>query len=116
MQGTAVKIVGRQWFWSYELCEDGKMYDSYMSDFIDGVDKPLRLEVGGVYRLLVTSADVIHSFSIPSLYLKVDAIPGRLKELYFIASRVGLFTGYCTELCGAGHAHMPVVLEVVRRS
>ena len=85
-----------------------------MRDFVKGVDKPLRLRVKVSYRLLVTSADVIHSFSVPECNLKIDGIPGRINQIYFCPERLGVFVGYCRELCGAGHAYMPIVVEVVR--
>nr|QJP05028.1 cytochrome c oxidase subunit II [Clonorchis sinensis] len=110
---SVVKVIGRQWYWSYEIVgrEDG--YDSVMTDFIDSVDKPLRLNIYDFYHLAVTSSDVIHSFSLPELELKVDAIPGRINQSIFFLDRVGVYVGYCTELCGAGHAYMPIVVEVV---
>nr|YP_009166786.1 cytochrome c oxidase subunit II [Explanatum explanatum]ALC75072.1 cytochrome c oxidase subunit 2 [Explanatum explanatum] len=108
-----VKVVGHQWYWTYELPLEGECYDSCMSDFVGGVDKPLRLSVNTSYRLLVTSADVIHSFSIPAYSLKIDGIPGRINQVYFCPDRIGVFVGYCSELCGAGHAYMPIVVEVV---
>nr|YP_009169431.1 cytochrome c oxidase subunit II [Fischoederius elongatus]AJF22823.1 cytochrome c oxidase subunit II [Fischoederius elongatus]QIJ60110.1 cytochrome c oxidase subunit II [Fischoederius elongatus] len=108
-----VKIVGRQWYWTYELPMEGECYDSCMSDFVYGVDKPLRLTVNTPYRLLVTSADVIHCFSVPECGIKIDGIPGRINQVYFCPERLGVFVGYCSELCGAGHAYMPIVIEVV---
>lgn len=84
-----------------------------MTDFIDCVDKPLRLYAKTPYNLSITSRDVIHSFALPFVNLKIDAIPGRLKKIFFCLHRVGVFVGYCRELCGAGHAYMPIVLEVV---
>nr|YP_010693889.1 cytochrome c oxidase subunit II [Morishitium polonicum]WCD42526.1 cytochrome c oxidase subunit 2 [Morishitium polonicum] len=109
-----IKIVGRQWYWSYNVCEEG-MYDSVMLDFINSVDKPLRMTLYDFHRLMVTSSDVIHSFSIPEFNIKLDAIPGRLNSLIYCPDRYGIFTGYCAELCGAGHAYMPIVVEVVKR-
>nr|YP_010853278.1 cytochrome c oxidase subunit II [Metorchis bilis]WGM81697.1 cytochrome c oxidase subunit 2 [Metorchis bilis] len=110
---SIIKVIGRQWYWSYEVSGREYGYDSVMSDFVDSVDKPLRLSVYDFYQLAVTSSDVIHSFSIPELELKVDAIPGRINQSVFYMDRVGIYVGYCTELCGAGHAYMPVVIEVV---
>lgn len=107
------KVVGRQWFWEYEL-GDGGAYESYMADFINSVDKPLRLSVKKSHCLLITSGDVIHSFSVPAFKVKMDAIPGRINYLLLHPMRLGVFVGYCRELCGAGHAYMPVVLEVVK--
>nr|YP_009938513.1 cytochrome c oxidase subunit II [Prosthogonimus cuneatus]QNU39797.1 cytochrome c oxidase subunit II [Prosthogonimus cuneatus] len=110
-----VKVVGHQWFWSYDVVDGSGSYDSLMLDFIDSVDKPLRLSYLGVYSLLITSADVIHSFAVPAYNLKVDAIPGRVNQILFCPDRLGVFVGYCSELCGAGHAYMPIVMEVVMR-
>lgn len=106
-----IKIVGHQWYWSYEY-NDGR-YDSFSCS--DGLlaDKPLRLIRGIPYHLIVTSADVIHSFHVPSLNLKMDAIPGRLNHLFFCPEVHGLFVGYCAELCGVNHGVMPIVIEVV---
>nr|WCH58150.1 cytochrome c oxidase subunit II [Holostephanus sp. FJ-2023] len=111
--GRIYKIVGRQWYWSYESGADS-YYDSMMSDFVGGVDKPMRLIYGVPYKLAVTSSDVIHSFSLPDYHVKVDAIPGRINQTIFYPDRLGVFIGYCSELCGAGHAYMPIVLEIVR--
>nr|YP_009467186.1 cytochrome c oxidase subunit II [Artyfechinostomum sufrartyfex]YP_010461012.1 cytochrome c oxidase subunit II [Artyfechinostomum malayanum]APX55334.1 cytochrome c oxidase subunit 2 [Artyfechinostomum sufrartyfex]ARH10834.1 cytochrome c oxidase subunit 2 [Artyfechinostomum sufrartyfex]UUF68165.1 cytochrome c oxidase subunit II [Artyfechinostomum malayanum] len=110
-----VKVVGRQWYWTYEVEEDHEgEFDSVMSDFVIGVDKPLRLWFNEFYRFLVTSADVIHSFSIPEFNIKLDAIPGRLNYSMYCPNHYGIYIGYCTELCGAGHAYMPVIIEVVK--
>nr|UFQ87246.1 cytochrome c oxidase subunit II [Schistosoma guineensis] len=109
---SPVKIVGHQWYWSYEL-PNGVMYDSFITDIINSVNKPLRLFYKTPYSLLVTSADVIHSFSIPDYSLKVDAVPGRINCVNLFADRLGVFSGYCTELCGVGHSYMPIVIEVV---
>nr|YP_009544217.1 cytochrome c oxidase subunit II [Parabreviscolex niepini]AYO27343.1 cytochrome c oxidase subunit 2 [Parabreviscolex niepini] len=108
-----VGVVGHQWYWSYEV--DGQEFDSMVCGDSFIVDKPLRLYCGRAYRFFVTSYDVIHSFALPTLGLKVDAIPGRVNQLFFIPDRFGVFTGYCSELCGAGHGYMPIVIEVIRR-
>lgn len=110
---ATVKVVGRQWYWSYEMPGFESGYDSVMTDFIDSVDKPLRVNLYDFYHLIITSSDVIHSFSVPELHLKVDAIPGRINQNVFFADRLGVFVGYCRELCGAGHAYMPIVIESV---
>lgn len=106
-----VKIVGHQWYWRYEM--DNCTYDSFVES--DGflVDKPLRLIYGLPYHFIITSADVIHSFHVPSLNLKMDAIPGRLNHLFFCPELYGLFVGYCAELCGVNHRIMPIVIEIV---
>ena len=90
-------------------------YDSFMTDFVGGVDKPLRLGVKVPYHLLVSSRDVIHSFSLPEYKLKMDGVPGRVNQIFFCPERLGVFVGYCSELCGAGHAYMPIVVEVVKQ-
>lgn len=109
-----VCVVGRQWYWSYDY--DGNSYDSYLCKDGFQVDKPIRLIYGTPYRFLITSSDVIHSFAVPGLGLKMDAIPGRLNQLFYLPDRFGIFTGYCRELCGAGHSYMPIVIEVVKES
>lgn len=109
---SSICVIGRQWYWSYDYV--GGSYDSYVCKDGFQVDKPIRLVYGTPYRFLVTSSDVIHSFAIPGLGIKMDAIPGRLNQISFIPDRYGVFTGYCSELCGAGHSYMPIVLEVVK--
>lgn len=89
------------------------MYDSVICDLVDRVDKPLCLEYGHGYKFYITSADVIHSFSVPFLGIKADAIPGRINQVFFAPDCLGSHVGYCSELCGAGHAYMPIVVEVV---
>ncbi len=111
-----IKVVGRQWYWSYEVPGEDSGYDSVMLDFKNSVDKPMRLNLYGRYQLVVTSADVIHSFSLPTFNIKVDGIPGRINQMFFCPDRLGIFVGYCRELCGAGHAYMPIVLEVIKGS
>nr|UFQ89104.1 cytochrome c oxidase subunit II [Dollfusiella sp. MZUSP 7992] len=106
-----VKITGYQWYWSYEYSEG--VYDSIVCKDGFQVDKPMRLFYGVSYRLLVTAYDVIHSFAVPDLSLKIDAVPGRINQIYFIPDRYGVFIGYCSELCGANHSLMPIVIEVV---
>nr|YP_009138987.1 cytochrome c oxidase subunit II [Clinostomum complanatum]AJR28005.1 cytochrome c oxidase subunit II [Clinostomum complanatum] len=112
--GYPLKITGRQWYWTYQL-PSGVVYDSVMGEFIDSVGKPARLIWGLPYKLLVTSDDVIHSFSLPDFMLKVDAIPGRVNARGLHADRLGCFVGYCSELCGAGHSYMPIVVEIIFR-
>jgi cytochrome c oxidase subunit 2 len=123
-----IKVVGHQWYWSYELCdfvdEGGSPveYDSYMipeGDLEDGqlrlleVDNRIVLPVDTHVRFIVTGADVIHSFAVPSLGLKVDACPGRLNQTSVVAQRAGVYYGQCSELCGVYHAYMPIVVEAV---
>jgi len=107
-----VKIIGRQWYWTYDSSKG--RYDSYPTRDCFDVDKPLRLEYGVPYCLLITSSDVIHSFAVPGLGLKMDAIPGRINQIIFCPDRVGRFSGFCRELCGVNHGYMPIVIEVVK--
>lgn len=111
--GELVKVVGRQWYWSYTLSGSHLPYDSLMEDLLTSVDKPLRVRYERPCTLLITSSDVIHSFRVPDYFIKVDAVPGRVREHTFIPRGVGIHVGYCAELCGAGHAFMPVVIEIV---
>nr|YP_010323019.1 cytochrome c oxidase subunit II [Melithaea erythraea]UKP87833.1 cytochrome c oxidase subunit 2 [Melithaea erythraea] len=128
--GVTVKAIGHQWYWSYEysdyqtsLDEDRTLeFDSYMiptSDLQPGdlrlleVDNRMVVPVDTYIRVLVTGADVLHSFAVPSLAIKMDAVPGRLNQTGFIAKRPGLFYGQCSELCGANHSFMPIVIEAV---
>nr|AWW03121.1 cytochrome c oxidase subunit II [Cichlidogyrus halli] len=108
---NSVKIIGRQWYWSYNF--EGEEYDSFMTSLVNNVDNPLIISYGSPTRLLVTASDVIHSFSVPDLGLKVDAVPGRINQVVVTPSRVGSFVGYCSEICGTGHSYMPIVVEVI---
>lgn len=123
-----VKIIGHQWYWTYEyiLAEETnngtltyvtKEFDSYMipEEMLQPgdlrlleVDNALHLPVGMPIRLLITSTDVIHSWAVPSLGVKVDAVPGRLNEIYIFIFRKGEFYGQCSELCGVNHGFMPI--------
>lgn len=78
------------------------------------VDNRAILPMNSESRILVTSADVIHSWAVPRVGVKVDAIPGRLNQLGFILTRAGVFYGQCSEICGANHSFMPIVIESVR--
>nr|YP_009257645.1 cytochrome c oxidase subunit II [Aglaiogyrodactylus forficulatus]ANH20408.1 cytochrome c oxidase subunit II [Aglaiogyrodactylus forficulatus] len=108
-----VKIVGQQWRWSYE----NSLGLEYTSNFsmdrgVSSVDTPLYLPYGGSIQLLLSSVDVIHAFSLPDLGLKIDCIPGRINQLMYHSDCVGVFSGYCSELCGVGHSYMPIVCEI----
>nr|AKN10633.1 cytochrome c oxidase subunit II [Seison sp. MS-2015] len=120
---VTVKVIGRQWYWSYEYSNfDGVSFDSYMvptEDLSEGefrlleVDNRVVMPVSVLVRLLVTASDVIHSWTIPSLGVKADGIPGRLNQLNFMANNCGVFYGQCSELCGVNHSFMPIAVEVV---
>lgn len=95
-------------------------FDSYMLTDVEpgqlrllDVDERLVLPTNSLIRVLVTAADVIHSWAVPSLGVKIDAIPGRLNQVWLTIQRPGVFYGQCSELCGANHAFMPIVVEAV---
>ena len=123
-----IKVIGHQWYWSYEYSDyvdfNGQTisYDSYMikeedlnvGDFrLLEVDNRLVVPVNTHVRVIITAADVLHSWAVPSLGIKLDAIPGRLNQTNLIADRVGEFYGQCSEICGINHAFMPIVVESV---
>ena len=114
-----IKIIGHQWYWSYEYSNffSNIEFDSYMistNDLNKGdfrlleTDNDLVLPVNTKIKLIVSSADVIHCWTVPSLGIKVDAIPGRLNQVNFIINRPGKFFGQCSELCGLNHSFMPI--------
>nr|YP_009231971.1 cytochrome c oxidase subunit II [Bolma rugosa]AMA07319.1 cytochrome c oxidase subunit II [Bolma rugosa] len=118
-----IKSIGHQWYWSYEYSDFLNIeFDSYMipSDELESgqfrlleVDHRAVVPVNADIRVLVTSADVIHSWAVPSLGVKADAVPGRLNQLSFFIKYPGVFYGQCSEICGANHSFMPIVLEAV---
>ena len=118
-----VKATGKQWYWSYNYPDDGNFeFDSLMVDDKDlkpgqprllTVDNEMVVPVNKVVHVLVTGADVIHSFAVPSFGIKIDAVPGRLNETWFKATSEGRFHGQCSELCGKDHAFMPITVHVV---
>nr|YP_009024180.1 cytochrome c oxidase subunit II [Amphiporus formidabilis]AGL46758.1 cytochrome c oxidase subunit II [Amphiporus formidabilis] len=118
-----LKVVGHQWYWSYEYSDFVDVeYDSYMlasEDLVSGDYRLLEVDHRTVVpfsvdvRVLVTAADVLHSWTVPSLGVKADAVPGRLNQLSFFCSRSGVFYGQCSEICGANHSFMPIVVESV---
>ena len=118
-----VKAIGHQWYWSYEYSDYKNIeFDSYMIPIRDlnnfnfrllDVDNRVTLPFQTQIRFLVTSADVIHSWTIPSLGVKIDGTPGRLNQVGFIINRTGLFFGQCSEICGANHRFIPIVIESI---
>nr|YP_001542580.2 cytochrome c oxidase subunit II [Pyrophorus divergens] len=118
-----VKTIGHQWYWSYELSDFKNIeFDSYMtpinelksSDFrLLDVDNRLPLPYKSQIRFLISSTDVIHSWTIPSMGVKVDANPGRLNQTSFFMNRPGMYFGQCSEICGTNHSFMPIVVESV---
>ena len=123
------KAIGHQWYWSYEYSdfvtstEDARehiKFDSYMlheDDLALGtfrlleVDRRIVLPIGVCMRLITTSSDVLHSWAVPALGVKIDAVPGRLNQFWIVADRPGTFYGQCSELCGVNHGFMPIAVE-----
>nr|ARH53859.1 cytochrome c oxidase subunit 2 [Epuraea guttata] len=120
---VSIKSIGHQWYWSYEYSDFKNIeFDSYMIPVNEmkpfnfrllDVDNRMVIPFNSQIRLLVTSADVIHSWTIPSLGVKIDATPGRLNQVSFSTNRSGLFFGQCSEICGANHSFMPIVMESI---
>jgi cytochrome c oxidase subunit II len=113
-----VKVTGKQWYWSYAYPDNGKFeFDSVLAQDkqprLLGVDNEVVVPVNKIVRVQVTGADVIHSFAVPAFGIKIDAIPGRLNETWFKATKLGMFYGQCSELCGKDHAFMPIAVRVV---
>lgn len=118
-----IKTIGHQWYWRYEYTDFINVeIDSYIlptSDLAPGdyrlleVDNrmvvPIQLEI----RILITAADVIHSWTVPALGVKVDAVPGRLNQIGFTTTQPGVFYGQCSEICGANHSFMPIAVEAI---
>ena len=113
-----VKATGKQWYWTYSYPDNGKFeFDSLMAQDkqprLLGVDNEMVVPVNKVIRIQTTGADVIHAFAVPAFGIKIDSIPGRLNETWFKATKVGMYYGQCSELCGKDHAFMPIAVRVV---
>lgn len=123
-----IKAIGHQWYWSYEYSdyntvdEEPLAFDSYMVPEEDlelgqlrllEVDNRVKVPTNTHIRVIVTSGDVIHSWAVPSLGVKVDACPGRLNQTSIFIKREGVYYGQCSEICGVNHAFMPIVVEAV---
>jgi cytochrome c oxidase subunit II len=113
-----IKATGKQWYWSYAYPDNGKFeFDSLLAQDkqprLLGVDNEMVVPVNKIVRVQTTGADVIHSFAVPAFGIKIDAIPGRLNETWFKATKTGMFYGQCSELCGKDHAYMPIAVRVV---
>ena len=121
-----VKATGKQWFWSYSYPDNGNFeFDSLMvadKDLKPGqprlltADNDMVVPVNKIVHVLVTGADVIHSFTVPSFGIRIDAVPGRINETWFKATKEGMFYGQCSELCGKDHSFMPIAVRVVKES
>nr|YP_009338008.1 cytochrome c oxidase subunit II [Amazona aestiva]AMR57200.1 cytochrome c oxidase subunit II [Amazona aestiva] len=118
-----LKAIGHQWYWSYEYTDFKDLsFDSYMiptTELPTGyfrlleVDHRIIIPMESPIRMIITADDVLHSWAVPTLGVKTDAIPGRLNQTSFIATRPGIFYGQCSEICGANHSFMPIVVESV---
>ena len=113
-----IKATGKQWYWSYAYPDNGKFeFDSLLAQDkkprLLGVDNEMVVPVNKIIRIQTTGADVIHSFAVPAFGIKIDSVPGRLNETWFKATKVGMFYGQCSELCGKDHAFMPIAVRVV---
>lgn len=128
--GLTIKVVGHQWYWSYEYSdfvnEDGDDvgFDSYMLPYEDleegqlrllDVDNKVVVPVNKEIRFIVTSTDVLHDFAVPALALKIDCCPGRLNQTSVEVLREGTYYGQCSELCGVYHGFMPICVEAVSK-
>ncbi|HEY6255469.1 MAG TPA: cytochrome c oxidase subunit II [Xanthobacteraceae bacterium] len=120
---VTVKAIGKQWYWTYSYPDNGKFeFDSLMLQDKDrkadqprllSVDNEMVVPVNKVVRMQIIGAEVIHSFTVPSFGVRIDAVPGRLNETWFKATREGMYYGQCSELCGRDHAFMPIAVRVV---
>lgn len=126
---VTLKVIGHQWYWSYEYSDYATLeggetlsFDSYMiptSDLVTGsfrlleVDNRVVLPINTHIRVLVTAADVLHSWAIPSFGIKIDATPGRLSQVSLFIKRQGVYYGQCSEICGVNHGFMPIVVRGV---
>lgn len=118
-----VKATGKQWYWSYSYPDNGPFeFDSLMlkegerkegQPRLLAVDNEMVVPVNKTVRVITTGSDVIHSFAVPSFGIKIDAVPGRINETWFTATREGVYYGQCSELCGKDHAFMPIAVHVV---
>jgi len=121
------KAIGHQWYWSYEFSDyveslgdvnfdSNMLYDAELTkgEFrLLSVDNPIVLPVDTHIRVIITSMDVLHSWAVPSLGVKVDGCPGRLNQAFIFLKREGVFYGQCSELCGVNHGFMPIVVKGV---
>ena len=121
-----IKVIGHQWYWEYQYPEHGDLsFESYMvpdDELEEGdirlltVDNHLVLPANKNIHVLVTGGDVLHSFAMPSLGVKKDAVPGRLNETWFNIDEPGIYRGQCSEICGTGHGYMPIVIEALNET
>jgi cytochrome c oxidase subunit 2 len=121
-----VKAIGRQWYWSYEYPDQGNFtFDAYMvpdEELEAGQPRLLQTDTAVVLpvdtriRILVTASDVLHSFAMPSMGIKLDAVPGRVNETWVQINDEGMYYGQCSEICGTGHSYMPIMIRAVSKA
>jgi len=121
-----IKATAYQWFWSYEYTDEGFEFDAFKMEqedaqeegepYLLATDTKVVVPVGKVVRVQLTAADVIHAWAVPALGVKMDAYPGRLNELWFQVDEPGVYYGQCSELCGQGHAFMPIAVEAMEEA
>ena len=122
-----IKTIGKQWYWTYEYPDHGNfVFDAFMLQEEEAAeqglprllatDRAVVIPVDTTVRILVTAGDVLHSFAVPAFGIKIDAVPGRLNETWVHVTEEGTYYGQCSELCGTGHAYMPIMFEVVSQS
>lgn len=118
----SIKSIGHQWFWSYEYSD---FFNEEINIYLDvsnnifrllNSDNHLIIPINTYTRLIVSSYDVIHSWTIPSIRIKLDAVPGRLNQSSFILKRIGLLYGQCSEICGSNHRFIPIVIEIITQN
>ena len=123
-EALTIKVTGYQWYWGYAYPDQGigeyvsKMLPKDQADAVGephqlAVDNRMVVPVGRQVKLIITGADVIHSFAVPAFWTKMDAVPGRANETTFTANKVGVYYGQCSELCGVDHGFMPIAVEVL---
>ena len=122
-----IKTIGKQWYWTYEYPDHGNfVFDAFMLQDEEAAeqglprllatDRAVVIPVDTTVRILVTAGDVLHSFAVPAFGIKIDAVPGRLNETWVHVTEEGTYYGQCSELCGTGHAYMPIMFEVVSQA
>nr|YP_010561804.1 cytochrome c oxidase subunit II [Ammothea calmani]UYX57752.1 cytochrome c oxidase subunit 2 [Ammothea calmani] len=116
-----IKSIGHQWYWSYEYSDFNNIeFDSFMVPQKESlirlleVDNRMIIPMNNTIRIITTSMDVIHSWTIPSLGVKMDSIPGRINQSMFNSSRPGIYVGQCSEICGSNHSFMPIIMESIK--
>ena len=116
----SIKTIGHQWYWKYEYSNLNLEFDSYIINSSEinlnnfrllDTDNRIIIPFNYFIRVIVTAADVLHSWTIPSLGIKVDATPGRLNQLNFLINHSRIFFGQCSEICGANHSFIPITIE-----